>query len=71
MSLVNVLVTNADGGFLEEKSAITDTTVLSQEQRTNDPRASKLENDSLSLKNYTAYRRCYSKGVETSTISAS
>ena len=50
MNLVtsDVLMTNADGEFLEEGSAITDTTVLSQEQTTNDPRASKAENGSSS-----------------------
>lgn len=50
MNLVksDMFMTNADGEVLVEENAITDTTVLSQEQRTNDPRANKLKKSSSS-----------------------
>ena len=50
MNLVksDMLMTNADGEVLVEENAITDTTVLPQEQRTNDPRVNKVKNGSSS-----------------------
>ena len=50
MNLVksDMLMTNADGEVLVEENAITDTTVLPQEQRTNDPHVNKVKNGSSS-----------------------